>query len=184
LYWLGYVEPKEGVTLASWLPFAALRWFGVPAHPFVVHAVVVLVPLSALAFVALMWRERWRERYLLPITLLALGGAIAAFLAKQTGESLQEVMRPTGERLGEHPEQGDMAFLASALYGCACLATYLVYEYGYQLRERFTKEDRFRLPVSDEMAAYLLTVPIAVIAIGLLVMAGHSGARLVWSDRP
>jgi hypothetical protein len=172
------------MTSSYALVLAGYRVFGVPAHPLVVHAAVVLVPLAALAFVTLIWRERWRETYLLPIMLIALAGAIAAFVARETGESLEELARPTGESLGDHPEQGDLAFVFSALFGFGCAATYILYEFGYELRDRFGALERFRLPVPDEVVAYLVTLPLAFLAVLTLVLAGHSGAELVWKDFP
>jgi len=150
----------------------------------VVHAAVVLVPLAAFAFVGLMWRERWRETYLMPIMIIAVAGAAAAFLARETGESLEELARPTGESLGDHPEQGDIAFVFSVLFGLGSVATYLLYELGYEMREKLGLLDRLRLPVADEVAAYAVTVPLAVVAVATLVIAGHSGAELVWHDYP
>src|SRR4051794_9970933 len=107
-----YFPPVPHVT-----PFGLLV-LGLPAHPLVVHAAVVLVPLSACAFIGLCWRERWRERYLFPIMILAVGGAVATFLAKATGESLQHTL---ARRIGDHPEQGNMAFLCSFIYSVACI---------------------------------------------------------------
>jgi hypothetical protein len=39
--------------------------YGLPAHPLLVHAAVVLVPLAAVALVTTGWRETWRRAYLL-----------------------------------------------------------------------------------------------------------------------
>ena len=166
------------------LVLTGYRVFGIPAHPLVVHAAVVLVPLAALAFVTLLWREQWRETYLLPIMLIAVSGAIAAFASRETGESLEELTRPTGESLGDHPEQGDLAFVFSGLFGLGCVATYLLYEFGYELRDRFGGLERFRLAVRDEVVAYAVTVPLAFLAVLTLVLAGHSGAEPVWKDFP
>lgn len=67
--------------------------FGLPTHPLVVHLTVVLVPLAAVALIAVGWNRAWRHTYYLPITLIALGGAIGSFLAKQTGGSLRQALR-------------------------------------------------------------------------------------------
>jgi hypothetical protein len=37
-----------------------------------------------------------------------------------------------------------------------------------------------RLPVSYETALYVATVPFAVLALVTMIVAGHSGAQLVW----
>ncbi|MCW2865133.1 MAG: hypothetical protein JWP48_6841 [Actinoallomurus sp.] len=69
--------------------------FGLPAHPLVVHAVVVLVPLAALsALVVALWPAA-RSRY----APLALGIATLALisipLATQTGDQLEKRVQPS-----------------------------------------------------------------------------------------
>ncbi len=156
--------------------------FGLPLHPLVVHAAVVLVPLSAAAFLAVGWNRRWRQAYYLPVTLLALGGGFAAFLADQTGEPLQETVRRTGQRVGEHPEQGGTAMAFAMIFAGACLAVLALQRFGPQIRQRLGLQDRLRLPFNDDTALFALVVPLAALAIVTMAIAGHSGAKLVWSD--
>lgn len=156
------------------------RVFGLPSHPLLVHAAVVLVPLAAVALIATGWRETWRRVYLLPITLLAVGGAGFSFLAKESGESLQASVRAAGKRVGEHPEQGDTAFVLAALFAATCLVLYAYQAWGEQVRGRLGWSDRFRLPVNETVALYVISIPIAALAIWTMLVAGHSGATLVW----
>ncbi|HVP05696.1 MAG TPA: DUF2231 domain-containing protein [Dehalococcoidia bacterium] len=155
---------------------------GLPAHPLLVHGAVVLVPLAAVAFIATCWREPWRKAYLLPITLVGLAGGFFAFLARETGESLTESLRSAGKSVtvGEHPENGDTAFFFAMLLALAFVAVYVFYRYGPQLRERLGIRTMPRLPVSYETALYVATVPFAVLALVTMIVAGHSGAQLVW----
>jgi hypothetical protein len=154
--------------------------FGVPAHPLVVHGVVVLLPLSSIAFVALCWRPQWREMYLFPIALLSLGAALSAFLAKVTGEALSETVKEAGKRVGDHPEQGDTAFVLAVVFAGLVLLTFVLDRFGPYLRDRLGVSSSLRLPVTDVVAAYLLTLPFAIAAVVAVVIAGHSGAALVW----
>src|SRR5690242_17286370 len=110
--------------------------FGLPTHPLVVHLAVVLVPLAAVALIAVGWNKSWRHTYYPPIALLAVAGAIGSFLAKQTGESLREALRQAGKRVGDHPEQGDNAFVLAGLFAMVCVALYIYEAYGDQLRAR------------------------------------------------
>jgi len=153
---------------------------GLPAHPLLVHGAVVLVPLAAVAYVATCWRESWRRAYLLPITLIGLAGGFFAFLAKETGESLQESIQNAGKSVGDHPQNGDTAFFFSMLMALAIAAVYVWYRYGPQIRERLGIRSMPPLPVSYETAMYVATVPIALLAIITMIIAGHSGAQLVW----
>jgi len=112
-------------VLAILLEGLNIKVFGVPAHPLLVHAAVVLVPLAAIALIATGWREAWRRAYYLPIALMAVAGAGATFFAKQTGESLAQTVRQAGKRIGDHPEQGDSALVFSGLFAMACVALYV-----------------------------------------------------------
>ena len=152
--------------------------FGVPTHPLVVHAAVVLVPLAALALIALGWRKEWRSSYALPIALLALAGAGAAFLADQTGESIQHSVRAAaqaaGQRasFGDHPEQGQAAAIASMVFAAAAVGFWAVEQW----------KERLQLKPWMPAAAYALGSLTALYAITMMVIAGHSGAVLVWKD--
>jgi len=154
--------------------------FGLPSHPLVVHLAVVLVPLAAAALIAVGWNEAWRTVYYFPIALLSLAGAAGAFLAKQSGEPLQHTLRAAGKRAGDHPQQGDLAFVSAWLLAMACVALYVYHAYGERIRERLGITDRYRLPFNEHMALYVAAVPVALLAVGLMVIAGHSGASLVW----
>src|SRR6266581_3580275 len=103
----------------------AISVFGLPAHPLVVHIAVVLVPLAALSLIAVGWNERLRRRYYLPIAVVALAGAVGAFLAEQTGGSLRRALREAGKRVGNHPQEGNIAFWTAVLLGATCVVLYL-----------------------------------------------------------
>ena len=152
--------------------------FGLPAHALLVHAAVVLVPLAAIALIAVGWKQAWRRQYYPPVALLAMGGAIAAFLAKQSGEPLAESVRHAGKKVGEHPEQGDTAFVLAMVFAGAAAIVYAWETFGAKVRERFGWE--WRLPVDDGVALYIAAIPFAALAIWAMIAAGHSGATLVW----
>ncbi len=161
-----------------------VKVFGVPAHPLLVHAAVVLVPLAAIALIATGWREAWRRAYYLPIALMAVVGAGATFFAKQTGEGLLQTVREAGKQVGDHPEQGNAALVFSGLLAMACVGLYVYHEYGERIREHVGWTDRFRLPFNEHAALYAASIPIAALAIATMIVAGHSGAQLVWKSTP
>ncbi|MGI8613083.1 MAG: hypothetical protein ACR2KL_03925, partial [Nocardioidaceae bacterium] len=63
---------------------------GLPVHALAVHAVVVLVPLSALLGV-LFVVPRLRSWSRLPLPLVALAAVVATFVARQSGQALRNV---------------------------------------------------------------------------------------------
>ena len=151
---------------------------GLPAHALLVHAAVILVPLAVLALVATGWKASWRKAYSLPIAILAVAGAISAFLAKESGEPLEDAVKRAASRAGEqarfgdHPEQGDLAFIFALLFAMAAI--------GFWAADRY--QEKFSLPKQSGIVSYGLAVAVAAVALVTMVIAGHSGAELVWKD--
>ncbi|MGE3074562.1 MAG: DUF2231 domain-containing protein [Dehalococcoidia bacterium] len=160
--------------------FLALKTIaGLPAHALLVHAAVVLVPLAAIALAVLCWNAEWRKHYSLPVAILAVVGAGFALLAKQTGGPLETSVRQAASaagaarpRFGEHPEQGDTAFFFAMLLAMAAVGVWLIERY----------RERLKLPEWTPLAAYAAAIVPAVLALVTMIVAGHSGAQLVWKD--
>lgn len=62
--------------------------FGVPAHPLVVHAVVVLLPLAAIGGIAVALVPALRRRYGALVLLLTVAAAATVPVATRSGETL------------------------------------------------------------------------------------------------
>ncbi len=91
---------------------------GLPIHPLVVHAVVVLLPLACLATIAVAVRPSWR-RFAPALAVLNAAVMVAAFVAVQSGESLEHRVEQFSEPAGlhDHAEWGErLMFLAAALF--------------------------------------------------------------------
>lgn len=136
---------------------------GLPLHPLVVHAVVVLLPLTAVGAVLVAIKPEWNHRYGWLVLLGAFVSMGASFVAKESGEQL-------ASRVGfpeTHVSIGSrLPFVAVAL---------LVVVAVLWARDR-------RSETRDGVGRLLavLTVVVAVAAITAAVLAGHSGATAVW----
>ena len=75
---------------------------GIPLHPLVVHAAVVLVPLAALFAIAyaVLPSRRWQTRT--PAAVLAVGAAVTVWLASATGDSLKEKLHENTSLIETH----------------------------------------------------------------------------------
>ena len=157
---------------------------GLPAHPLLVHAAVVLVPMACLVVVAYGLLPSVRARLGAGVPVFAGLAVVAAFLAKSAGESLAhspaaaDVSRAA---LHSHAEAGDAVVLWSA--GVFVLAALL-----YARQADPFAGARARVPVLAAPAtAWIVTavaIVICVVAVYVTVSAGHSGAALVWGSRP
>lgn len=76
---------------------------GLPVHALVVHAVVVLVPLTALGTIAIAVRPAWRRTYGPLVVGLGIVAAILCPVATSSGEALEKRVGDPGEhaQLGE-----------------------------------------------------------------------------------
>jgi uncharacterized membrane protein len=80
---------------------------GLPLHPLVVHAVVVLLPLAALGAILLAAGPVWRRRFGVPLLLLAVAGVGAVPVATWSGEQLQAALPGPNPLILEHQARGD-----------------------------------------------------------------------------
>lgn len=150
---------------------------GLPVHPLVVHAVVVLLPLAVLGTLALALRPAWRLRYgwlLVGVTAVA---TVLVPVATSSGEALE---RRVGNP-GEHAELGDTLIWFAAPLLVLVLAMVLL----ERRRSGATRDgDGPGAPGGPGRGlATGVAVVAVVVALGTAVQVyriGDSGARAVW----
>src|SRR5215204_5903218 len=137
---------------------------GLPVHPLVVHAVVVLVPLSALGVVAISLVPRWRERYGVLVLLLSTAALVMVPVATRSGERLEERIDAGGvvaRQIEDHQEVAGLVLWPTiAMWVLAGLLVLLT--------------RRRRAGTAAALVAALL-------AGATVVRAGHLGSTAVWS---
>jgi uncharacterized membrane protein len=164
--------------------------FGLPAHPLMVHAPVVLIPLAVAAALVYAIVPPLRERVGWVLVLLSVGGAAAAFAAVESGTRFA-AKQASSQRLNTHGNFGldvrDFAIL---------LAVVSVVLVGVDMARR--GRSTFRPPSDTDGYTYqrprsggvLMGVVSVVLSIGLIavsgaalyyvVRTGHTGAQMVW----
>ena len=150
---------------------------GVPLHPLVVHAVVVLGPLAVLTGLVYVAVPRWRWLLRWPLVVLAVATAAASLLAAAAGESLLEARPELEQIIDDHEESGElMRNLALAFVPVTLFAAWALGGTSALASGRGARESRGVLGI---VAGVLLVVG----GIALLVatfLAGDSGAQAVW----
>ena len=140
-----------------WAEFA-----GMPAHPLIIHGVVILLPLLAIfLLVGLFWKNLLRKLHLPLIGALALS-VVGVLAAKSSGYSLSKVvgLPKAHAQLGNY-----LVLLAFALVSSFVLFSYFTF---------YKKSKIVSLGLGFLMAT------LAVGAIVLTYIVGHSGAASVW----
>jgi AcrR family transcriptional regulator len=143
---------------------------GLPVHPLVAHAVVVLVPLSALGVVAISVVPRWRERYGVLVLLLSTAALVMVPVATRSGERLEERIDAGGvvaRQIADHKEIAELVLWPTlAMWVLAAVLVLL------------TRRKRAGTAVTLVAA---LAVVAALLAGAAVVRAGHLGSTAVWS---
>ncbi len=149
---------------------------GIPLHPLIVHAAVVLVPLAALFAIlyAVLPARRWQTRT--PAAVLAVGAALAVQLASMTGDQLKEQLHGNAVLIATHEQWAGL--LQGAMW---VLAALMVIGWWALPHENPLPDHDHRQGVTALATPLVLLLPAAAVAVMVLVvLTGDAGARAVW----
>ena len=157
------------------------RLFGLPAHPLIVHAVVVLVPLAAIGLIVVAVWPASRPHLLVATVLVATAALVFTPLATSSGEALEEQVHETAA-VQHHAELGDaMTAFSVALFAGAAGVGGL--EFVRRRRQRAGATDAHW---SDSRAVAIgvsaFAVVVAVAATVQVAYVGHTGASATWES--
>ena len=140
---------------------------GLPVHPLIDHLVVVALPTFSLLTIALVFVPKLRKNYgLLTLAGLAVS-TVAAFIAKESGEALSmRVGYPT-----DHANMGENLVLVSAILFGATAVWFFLLSNPKMISEFIVK-----------LVGYVTSL-IALAALVMTVLVGHSGAKATWEPR-
>lgn len=168
--------------------------FGLPAHPFLVHIPVVLLPLSAIGVVLMAVRPAWHRRYRWVVLAVGVVGALGATLAASAGEELESrIIAVEGPQAAaswqRHADLGDTARTVALVY-VVILAIFVALPWWLERRAAATPpstsqgEVRTRSagPTWAVIAVSIVAVVAAVGCVTTVGLAGHSGSKSVWED--
>lgn len=137
---------------------------GLPLHPLVVHAAVVLVPLAALGALVVLVSGRARDRFGWLTVAAAIAAAGSAVTARLSGEAFLLATGAGGPAVDTHRMWGELAPFPAVALAVALPVALLA-------RER----SRIGWWVSAAVAAAA-----ALVSLVLVLLTGHSGATAVW----
>lgn len=153
---------------------------GLPLHPLLVHASVILIPLAALCTVlSLIWPTA-RRRLGIVTPILAFAALGATVLTVQAGEALAEVITPTALSGAHVAIGGTVRFWIFGLFLVAA-AQWLWFRY-FGPGQKFAA----RIPSAGTrtVLTVVLAVAVAITSVGSVVsvvIVGDTGAQAVWA---
>jgi hypothetical protein len=140
---------------------------GLPFHPLVIHAVVVLIPLSALGAVAVAIRAGWNRPYAPLVAAGAVVSAITATMAELAGEALLAQINVSPAYvalLDEHGRFGVYTVYASWAFAVVAVATAVLGRRGS----------------GASRALGWVSAVVGLVAVVLVTITGDLGATSVW----
>ena len=141
---------------------------GLPLHPLVVHAAVVLLPLAALGVVLIAVFPKLRRHYSTLVVLLSGAALLVMPIASKTGEDLTRYVDHT-QAMKDHVAMGESGSVAAvAVLVAACLLWWM---------ERRARRSRGTLG----KFIVVMSVLVAIAATAQIVRIGHSGATSAWA---
>lgn len=171
--------------------------FGLPAHPLMVHAAVVLVPALTLVAVGYALLPAVRERLEPLVIALAVGAPVAAGVARESGNAFrrrlvtnQALPPDLVEQLDHHRELGTMLLVFTLGLAAASIALVLLarsLRTGEPARSSSASRASLMAPLPGRLQATMAAVlSTSIIALGsatawYAVQTGHSGSSMVWT---
>ena len=168
------------------------EFLGLPAHPLVVHAPVILVPLLIAVAIGYAVVPPWRRAFGWAVVLLSIAAPGSVLLARLTGEAFQarlaaksQFSPQLAEKVNAHSAHSWILLWVVVGLG---IASILMVTAGGALRRRSSGEayDEYGDPPPRGGLLVLITL-FALLVLGLsaasgwyLFQTGDSGARMVW----
>jgi hypothetical protein len=169
--------------------------FGLPAHPLLVHAPIVLVPLCFVAAIFMAAKPEWRRRFGIPTAVLAVVAAISVQLAEGSGEALEERVGES-KLVDQHAEIAELAKPFVFLFALALVGV-VVWDLvqrrtaggssaaGSEVETESSTSSKSTATASKLISiAMVVTVLLGGVATYEMVQTGHSGAKAVWDETP
>jgi hypothetical protein len=154
---------------------------GLPAHPLVVHAVVVLVPLTTLAAIAVAVRGSWRRGGSLLVAIGAVACAASAWLAMELGEQLLAALSAGGHlspNFDSHDTWGTYTWYATIPFAAFAIITAVLARRS-RPAPAHSGTTMTTTGVGTTVLAWV-TALAGVVTVVFCFLAGDSGSRAVW----
>ncbi|MFN0030479.1 MAG: DUF2231 domain-containing protein [Acidimicrobiales bacterium] len=155
--------------------------FDLPAHPLFVHTPLVLMPLLALAAIAVALRPRWRQAFgpVLIVASVVLVGVTV--MATQSGEQFDNLLEDQGVEIDieDHQSLGEATQTLVLVFAALLVGSSTVAMVGARRRGSHSTGASGALGWAGHALA-VAAVVLGVLGSIWMFRTGHEGAKLVW----
>ncbi|GAA1884318.1 DUF2231 domain-containing protein [Asanoa iriomotensis] len=150
---------------------------GIPAHPLIIHAAVIFIPLLCLGAIVYAVVPRFRGKIGWAVLALAVIAPIAAWLATESGENLRERLIAAGfsqdiiDKVNQHQSYGDKTWWFTLALGVVTLVMLFITNGVRPVPQP---------PIWVTLAVSVVVIALAVVTAIYVFLTGDSGAHAVW----
>jgi hypothetical protein len=161
----------------------AMELNGLPLHPLVVHAAVILGPVTALAAIAYAALPGWRWLIRWPMVALAAATVGAVFLSKLAGDALLDerfsnATAALAEEIELHESRGEVLLWVSLAFLVIVVVAALTVGGPSALASGAGARDSRGTAVTAGVLGLVVVGAVALVVMTFLT--GDTGARAVW----
>lgn len=157
------------------------RFGDLPLHVLVIHAAVLVLPVTALVAIVFALVPKWRWLLRWPTLLLALASLALAFVARESGKAFVAAIPDLQKLVALHEERGNLLFWFVLIFLAVAIAAFLLLGGPSQLASgkgaKATKSKPLELVVSAAV------VVVGVLVIWQTIRTGDAGAKAVWDGQ-
>jgi hypothetical protein len=136
-----------------------------PAHPLIVHGVIVMIPVLAVWMLLVAWKPNMLRKTFIPMWALSVIAALGVIMARSSGNSLAAAVGLPNA----HADAGNRMIPVAIAMAASILVMAL---FGLVK------------PIRPAMlGGRAVAVVLALVALPLTYLAGHSGAESVWEEQ-
>lgn len=153
----------------------SLQVSGLPLHPLLVHAVVVLLPLTVIALLLTQFWPAARRRLGIVTPLAALVVLVLVPITVAAGQNLASLIGPL-PAVQTHQRYGEMLLPWAVVLFVVAAAQWAWFRWGVH----HYSSPHSSLATAAPLLLAVLSVVVGVGNLFLVVLIGDSGARAVW----
>lgn len=146
---------------------------GLPLHPLLVHAAVVLLAVNGGALIVAAVLPPFQRWFSWGLPVLGAATGVIALITKHEGEEMLGGRSVAGA-LADHTHWGGWAGVVGAVLGGTTVVCWLLWSPALAERMPWLTKPVVRIVVA------VLAIGVGVVAITVDILAGHSGATSVW----
>ncbi len=154
------------------------QFFGLPLHPFVVHATVVLLPLSAALALAYAAVSSWRWLLRWPLVVASVLAPALTWVTVQSGMALKQQTGLDTALVQAHAQRAETLLMITLGFGVVGLLA--AYTMGGPSALVSGAGQRRGTGSASQVGVGVLLAVTSVLVLVWVVLTGDAGARAAW----